>query len=40
LHIDDNGSQYLLLKSAVSDYNKKKLRQWAKIIAEEIEKIK
>ena len=38
-HIDDEGWRYLLLKSDSSDQNKQKLRDWAKIIAEEIEKL-
>lgn len=39
-HIDDEGSRYLLLQSEITEENKQKLREWATIIATEIEKLK
>lgn len=40
-HLDDEGSMYLLLaKKDITENSKQKLREWAKIIAEEIEKLK
>jgi hypothetical protein len=40
LHLDDEGSKYLLLESSITESNKQKLREWATIIAEEVEKLK
>lgn len=37
-HLDDLGSTYLLLAENVTNENKQKLRDWATIIAEEVEK--
>lgn len=40
LHLDDEGSRYLLLQSEITEDSKQKLREWATIIAEEVEKLK
>ena len=39
-HLDDEGSMYLLLQSETTEESKQKLREWATIIAEEIERLK
>ncbi len=39
-HLDDEGSRYLLLQSEIIEENKQKLRDWATIIATEVEKLK
>ena len=40
-YIDDEGSRYLLLEEKdITEENKQKLREWATIIAEEVEKLK
>lgn len=40
LHLDDEGSRYLLLQSPITEESKQKLRDWATIIATEVEKLK
>lgn len=40
LHLDDGGPIYLLLQSEITEENKQKLREWATIIATEVEKLK
>ena len=40
LHLDDDGPIYLVLQSDLTEENKQKLRDWATIIAQEVEKLK
>lgn len=40
VEIDDLGPVGLILKEKITDENKQKLREWATIIAEEVEKLK
>lgn len=40
IHIDDEGSRYAILVDEVNENSKQKLRDWALIVAKEIEKIK
>ena len=37
-HIDDEGSRYFILQSEVTEENQQKLREWATIVAKEVEK--
>lgn len=39
-HIDDNGPNYMELKSNQTDNNKERIRKWASAISNEIEKLK
>ena len=40
IHLDDDGSRYLLLLSQNTEVNKQKLREWATLIATEVELLK
>lgn len=39
-HLDDDASMYFLLQSEITEESKQKLREWATIIATEVEKLK
>ena len=39
-HMDDNGPNYMELKSNQTDNNKEQMREWAMAISREIEKLK
>ena len=38
-HLDDEGSAYLLLQTEMTEDNKKKLLEWATIIAQEMDNL-